>query len=353
MGPPVANAEVNYISPQSSVDRILSRHPQVFEEVGKLTDYQLLIHVDPNIEPVAQPLRRAPFHVRKDIEKKLKELQDLDIIEDVVGPTLWVSPLVAVPKSNGDIRICIDMRCVSKAIFRERHPIPTLNTKDLNGATVFSKLDLRWGYHQVELYPESQILTTFSTHVGLKNYKRMIFGLLSEIYQYVIQGIPGAQNISDDIIVFGKDQESHDQQLEITLARLAERSLTLNREKCVFSVPELVFFGHKVSAAGIPPDEKKVDAVKHARAPQSISELRSFLGLQITAHVTSVTSPPLWSHYVILPAGIRQGEIHADYTAKNYDLFKVVENRMQQCCAAHIVHSCQQYCSALLHLTAG
>ncbi len=174
VGPPVANAEVNYISPPSSVDRLLSRHPQVFEGVGKLTDYQLLVHADPNIEPVAQPLRRTPFYVRKDIEKKLKELQDLDIIEDVVGPTPWVSPLVAVPKSNGDIRVCVDMRRVNETILRERHPIPTLEEtlQDLNGATVFSKLDLRWGYHQVELHPEYRILTTFSTHVRLKRYTR-------------------------------------------------------------------------------------------------------------------------------------------------------------------------------------
>ena len=83
--------------------------------------------------------------MRKDIEKKLKELQDLDIIEDVDSPTPWVSPLVAVLKSNGDIR-------VNEAILRERHPIPTLEEtlQGLNGAPVFSKLDLRWGYHQVD-----------------------------------------------------------------------------------------------------------------------------------------------------------------------------------------------------------
>lgn len=94
--------------------------------------------------------------------------------------------------------------------------------------------------------------------MGLKRYKRLIFGLssASEIYQYVIQqvlqGILGARNISHDIIIFDKDQESHNHQLQLTLARLAERGLTLNQEKCVFSVPELVFFGHKVS--GISPD---------------------------------------------------------------------------------------------------
>ena len=135
---------------------------------------------DPEITPVAQPQRRA-IHVRKDVDKKLKALQDLDIIEDVEGPTPWVAPLVAVPKSNGGVRVYVDTRRANKVVIRERHPIPTLEEMlaALNGAAVFSKLDLRWGYHQVELHPESRVLTTFSTHNGLKRYKRIIFGLSS------------------------------------------------------------------------------------------------------------------------------------------------------------------------------
>ena len=228
-----------------------------------------------------------PFHVRKDVDKKLKELQDLDIFEDVEGPMPWVSPLVAVPKSNGDVRVCVYMRRANEAVIRERHPIPTLEETlaALNGAAVFSKLDLRWRYHQVELHPELKVLTTFSTHNGLKRYKRLIFGLSSapEMYQYdiqqTLQGIPGARNISDDIIVFGTDQTSHDKNLELTLSHLENKGLTLNQEKCIFSVPELVFFGFNISANGLAPDEKKVEAVKNARPPQNAAKVRSFLGL--------------------------------------------------------------------------
>ena len=78
-------------------------HDAVFRSVGRLKDYQLKIHIDPEVTPVAQPQRCVPFHVPKDVEKKPQELQDLDFIEDVEGPTPWVSPLVAVPKSNGDV----------------------------------------------------------------------------------------------------------------------------------------------------------------------------------------------------------------------------------------------------------
>ncbi|KAK3700539.1 hypothetical protein QZH41_000759 [Actinostola sp. cb2023] len=271
----------------SEVERIISEHKAVFEGVGKLKDCQLKIHVNNEVKPVAQPQRRVPFHVREAVDKKLQELEDLDIIESVTGPTPWVSPLVAVPKSNGEVRVCVDMRRVNEAVIRERHPIPTLEEtlQSLNGAAVFLKLDLRWGYHQVELHPESRALTTFSTHNGLKRYKRLIFGLSSapETYQYVmqstLQGIVGVRNISDDIIVFGKTQEEHDRSLEQTLQRLQDSGLTLNKEKCVFSVSELVFFGFKVSAAGLSPDQKKIDAVKEARAPTNAAEVRSFLAL--------------------------------------------------------------------------
>ncbi|PFX15419.1 Retrovirus-related Pol polyprotein from transposon opus [Stylophora pistillata] len=161
----------------------------------------------------------------------------------------------------------------NEAVIRERHPIPTLEEtlEALNEAAVFSKLDLQWGYHEVELHPESRVLTTFTTHKGLKRYKRLIFGLSSapEMYQYVIQqtlqGIPGVWNISDDIIVFGSDQDSHDRNLELTLARLENKGLTLNREKCIFSVPELVFFGFKISADGIAADNKRVEVYPISR----------------------------------------------------------------------------------------
>ena len=181
---------VNQIT-MSSTQAPVNKHDAVFRGVGRLKDYQLKIHIDPEVTPVAQPQHRVPFHVRKDVEKKLQELQDLDIIEDVEGPTLWVSPLVAVPKSNGDVQVCVDMCRANEAVIREQHPIPTLEETlaALNGAAVFLKLDLRWCYHQVELHPESRALTTFSTHKGLKRYKCLIFGLSSapEMYQYVIQ----------------------------------------------------------------------------------------------------------------------------------------------------------------------
>ncbi|CAB4015928.1 Hypothetical predicted protein [Paramuricea clavata] len=102
--------QVSSINCAVSPHSLRQRYPSVFDGVGKLTNYQQKISINTNIKPVAQPPRRIPFHVRKQVSAKLEELERLDIIEEVRGPTPWVSPLVVVPKSSGEIRVCVDMR---------------------------------------------------------------------------------------------------------------------------------------------------------------------------------------------------------------------------------------------------
>ena len=133
---------------------VREQFPEVFSGIGKLTDFQLKLHVNHDVKPVAQPVCRLPFALRHKVDEKLDKLLEKDIIEEVSSrPTEWVSPLVVVPKSNGDIRFCVDMHRANEAIVRERHPLPTIEEVlyDLNGSTVFSKLDLKWGFHQIEL----------------------------------------------------------------------------------------------------------------------------------------------------------------------------------------------------------
>ena len=153
--------------------------------------------------------------MRNKIEEKLVELEELDIIKKVDSPTAWVSPLVVVPKGDKDVRLCVDMRRANEAVERERCPIPPIEEvlQDLNKGMVFSKLDLKWSYHQIELTEDSRKITTFITHKGLFRYKRLMLGILSapEMYQQVVQqvlkGIDGCHNISDDIIVQGETQD--------------------------------------------------------------------------------------------------------------------------------------------------
>ena len=254
---------INSVSSEKSTQSIVNKYGEIFNGVGKLKEFEMEIHIDPGVKPVAQPPRRIPFQIRSKVDDKIRELEHLDIIERVDGPTPWVSPLVAVPKPNGEVRVCVDMRQANQAILRERHPIPTVEEtlQELHGAAAFSKLDLKWGYHQIELDPDSRGITTFTTHQGLWRYKRLMSGISSapEAYQSIIQqslhGCPGVRNISDDIIVYGKNQAEHDQNLEAVLQRIKDKGLTLNKQKCLFGVSEITFFGFKISAAGVSPDD--------------------------------------------------------------------------------------------------
>jgi hypothetical protein len=159
--------------------------------LGKLKDFQLNIPMKPNVRPVCQPLRRIPIPLRKKLDKKLKELEASDIIEKVEGPTKWSSQLVVVPKEDGDIRVCVDMRQANKAVASVKHHIPRFDDMlpELRHSKVFSKLDIESAFHQIELSPESREITTFLTHRGSYRYKRLLFGLncASELFQLTME----------------------------------------------------------------------------------------------------------------------------------------------------------------------
>ena len=259
-----------------------------FSGVGKLKNFQLKLHVNKDVKPVAQPVGRLLFGLRDKVDRKLDELLKEDIIEEVPsGPTEWVSPLVVVLKPDGDIRVCVDMRRANEAIEKERHPIPTIKEvlHHLNGSTLFSELDLKWGFHQVELETESRRITIFITHRGLFQYKSLMFGITSapekyqEIVKDVLIGCKGVAIIADDLIIHVCGIKEHDENLLAVLRRRRERGLTLNEKKCQFRLPKLTFFGHDFSSKGIAPSEEKVSAVQNAKPPQSTAEVRSFLGL--------------------------------------------------------------------------
>jgi hypothetical protein len=201
--------------------------------------------------------------VRNDVSKELKKLEEQYIVEKVANqPTPRVSPIVVTPKKDGGIRLCVDMRKANQAIERERHTMPTLQDfkAEVNGEKFFSKIDLKQAYHQLELHPDSRFITTFSTHEGLFQYKRLNYGTNSaaEIFQNMLQenlsDMIGVENLVDDIIIHGKTRKSHDEALENCLKRLAALNLKVKGEKFEFLQHEITFFGLKFTAAGTKPD---------------------------------------------------------------------------------------------------
>jgi hypothetical protein len=233
---------------QVIVDRFINENPELINGIGKQSGKQYKLHIDKSVPPVVQKARRVPFHLRKKVENEINRLLDADVIERADGPTTWVSPIVVVPKPKDpeNVRMCVDMKVANRAIIRERHPSPTVDDiiDHLHGCTMFSKIDLRQGYLQLELEPgESRGITTFATHMGLFRSKRLSFGITSasEIFQRAIEGtivkVKEAMNISDDIIIGGKGQQDHDEALLKTLQSLAKEGFTINLPKCQFGVP--------------------------------------------------------------------------------------------------------------------
>ncbi|KAI8487249.1 hypothetical protein Bbelb_350470 [Branchiostoma belcheri] len=284
---PVQTGQVNILQEGLTAEE-REKYKDAFTGVGLLKGREVTLHIDETVRPIAQPLRRVPYGLRDKVDKKLDELLEMDIIEVVPEePTGWVSPLVVVPKPDGDIRVCVDMRRANEAIVRERQPIPTVEDvlHDLNGSTVFSKLDLKWGFHQVPLKKESRHITTFVTHRGLYRYKRLMFGISSapEKYQQlvkeVLRGCEGVANIADDVIIHGRGNREHDERLHHALDKIQQAGLTVNPEKCLFRVPKLTFFGHVVTPDGVKPSDEKIAAIRDAEAPKTAGEVRSFLGL--------------------------------------------------------------------------
>ena len=248
----------------SHVKELVEEYKDRFEGIGKLTDIQVDLNVDPDFKPVAQPPRRQPFSVREKMEKEIQHLLDQDIIEKVNEPTGWVSPPVVTPKKDqSQIRLNVDMRVANQAIPRRHTQHPTIDDviTELSGSTVFSHLDMSKGYHQLELKESSRNVTTFSTHIGLYRYKRLNYGTRSaaEIFQETIreeltQDLKGVFNISDDIIVHGRDTKEHDTNLEALLKKSREKNITFNKTKCEFNKERVVYYGLMFSKEGVSPD---------------------------------------------------------------------------------------------------
>ena len=163
---------------------LVKRCSSVFNDfIGKLKGYKVKLHIDHNVQPKQQPYRRVAHHLVKPIEKEINKLIEDGIIERVNKPSDWVSALVSVPKpkKHGEVRITIDSRLANKAIKRVNDVTPTTEeiVYDLNGAKVFSKLDLNKAFHQLELEEDSRSITTFITFMGFFQFKRLHMGVTS------------------------------------------------------------------------------------------------------------------------------------------------------------------------------
>lgn len=246
------------------------------------------IEISPDAKPYAESTsRKIPLPHYEPIKKLLLELESKDIIRKVKEPTPWCAGVVVEEKRTGGVRLCVDLTRLNRYVQIPRFPIEAVETTlaRLGPQSVFSKLDAEWGFHQVRLAEQSQLLTTFITPFGRYCYKRLPFGLSSapEYYQQrmteIVGDVPGVVVRIDDIIVGGSNEAEHNARLSEVLARLKSAGVTLNEKKCIYKVPRVKFLGHILDANGVHVDPAKVQAVAEMPAPNDVSGVRSFLGL--------------------------------------------------------------------------
>ena len=182
-----------------------------------LKNFKLNIQIDHSVQACVQKPGRLPFLMKKHVENEIQKLLVQYFINLVTSSPKWVSPSVCVPKKNGDIRLCVDMREVNIAIIRNYYPIPTLDEilYLVIGAKIFSKLDLAQGYHRIVLDEKSRDIRTFSTPQGLFQYKRLISpaknafeGLQKTVVTNITHDINGVFNVTD-VIAHATNQNEH------------------------------------------------------------------------------------------------------------------------------------------------
>ena len=273
---------------KSNDGRTSSKSSKSNDGVGLMKTEPVTIKLTSSAEPhCLTTARRVPFPLMDAVKAELNRMVASGVIREVTEPTDWCSAMVPVVKKTGAVRICVDLKQLNKAVRREHLMLPSLDdiSPNLSNAKVFSTLDAASGFWQIPLDEDSQLLTTFITPFGRYAFRRLPFGISSapEIFQKkmsaLLDGLSGVEVIMDDILVYGRTIEEHDDRLEIVMGIINDSGLKLNTKKCTFRKHELTYFGHLVGADGIKPDPSRVKALLELSPPENISELRMVLGM--------------------------------------------------------------------------
>ena len=276
------------LSEKKRMQDVIAAFPENFNGVGQLENHVVKLHVDQGIKPVAEPPRRIPYHLKSRVDEVINEMLSYGVIEEHPKGehAPWVSNVVIAPKDDGDIRITLDAKNVNKALMASNFPIPRQEDikAKLSGAKVFSKLDLRSAFWQLEIAEEARYLTVFHSGGKLFRYKRLVMGLkpaqgeLNAALQPLFAHLPQVHVIHDDIVIATETESEHITITEEVMKILSKSGLTLNSKKCVFGQKEIKFWGLIIGGDGIRPDPEKVEAaLDHLTTPNNKEELVSFL----------------------------------------------------------------------------
>jgi hypothetical protein len=270
---------------------VVCEFPDVFPEdlpgFPPERDVEFVIELKPGTAPISRRSYRMPPNELAELKTQLQNLLEKGFIRPSSSP--WGCQAIFVKKKDQTLRMCVDYRPLNEVTIKNKYPLPRIDIlfDQLTGARVFSKIELRSGYHQTRIRPKDVPKTAFTTRYGLFKYLVMSFGLTNapvhfmylmnsvfmlELDKFVVVFI-------DDILIYSKNEEEHTKHLRIVLTRLREHQLYAKFSKCAFWLEEIQFFGHVLFAKGIAVDPSKIKDILEWKPPTTVHQVRRFLGL--------------------------------------------------------------------------
>ena len=222
-----------------------------------------------------------------ELKEQLTQLLDQGYIRPSVSP--WSAPVLFVKKKDGTLRMCIDYRGLNQCTIKNKYPIPRIDEllDRLNGSSIYTKIDLKSGYYQIQIKEEDIPKTGFNTRYGHYEFTVIPFGLtnapatfnclmfdifIKQLDEYVLV-------FFDDILVYSKNVKEHTRHVKNVLELLRQHKLYAKKSKCTFFTQKVEYLGFILSQEGVSTDPTKIEAVKNWPSPKNVREVRGFLGL--------------------------------------------------------------------------
>jgi len=250
-------------------------------------DLDFTIELVPGVAPVSCAPYRMSVPELTELKMQLQELLDKKYIHPSVSS--WGAPVLFVRKKDGTLRMCIDYRQLNKLTVKNKYPLPRIDElfDQVKGATIFSKIDLRSGYHQIRIKDEDIAKTAFRTryghyefvvlHFGLTNAPATFMCLMNSVFhQYLDKFV---LIFIDDILIYSRNIKEHEEHLRIVLQTLREHQLYGKFSKCDFYKEQIQYLGHIITKEGIVVDPEKIKTIMEWPTPKDVADIRYFMGL--------------------------------------------------------------------------